>query len=108
MAIANHFVSFEQRIQVRRQRAERDQLCAWNLRKVVLPLLAHIDQQQFVAAADAFVYFLRRDLHIIHLGSWPRRSTLPQKRGGEALLAQEFRRPLFEKRADSLAAIFRM
>src|ERR1700680_2275722 len=80
VAIANHFVRIEQRIQVGWERTEWDQLCAWNLAKVVFPLRADIDQQQFVAAHDAFVYFLRRDLHIIHLVSWPERSTLPRKR----------------------------
>jgi hypothetical protein len=68
MAIANHLFRIEKSIQICRNCAEWNQLCSGNSAQIVFPRLAHIDEQKLVSPNEAFVYFLRRDLHVIHFG----------------------------------------
>src|SRR6266436_4760075 len=66
MAVANHFVIGVQRLQIRGNRAHGNQLRAGDAANLKFPRLAHVHQQNAVAALQTLFYLRRTNIQIIH------------------------------------------
>src|SRR6266436_2017210 len=66
MAVANHFVIGVQRLQIRGNRAHGNQLRAGDAANLKFPRLAHVHQQNAVAALQPLFRLGRSNLQIIH------------------------------------------
>src|SRR5713226_1529865 len=81
MAIANHLVHIGQRLQARRQRTKRDERRTLDPANLMLPRLAHINENELFSAIHPRLHVGGCYLQLVHLFSLPNRwGAFPKKR----------------------------
>src|SRR5438045_6534320 len=73
MAIANHFVHVRKCLEARRERTERHEFRAFDPANLMLPGLAHINENQLLSAIHPRFHIRWRDFQFIHLLAPPSR-----------------------------------